>query len=206
VASGLQADNVFGFSFEQTMELTRMAATVTKQIAPRSQVLIDLCQPWGEYYARNPQTVPPLLYADMAVQGGISFDGFGVQFLVGLDAEGFHVRDPFQLSALIDRLANLGKQLHITAIGAPSRPVADATAAGEWHGAWSEDTQADWLEVLCEIVLSKPYVDSVCIQPVVDGADGVIPTGGILRADLTPKPSFERLKNLRARLLSGGEK
>jgi hypothetical protein len=206
VASGLQADNVFGFSFEQTMELTRMAATVTKQIAPRSQVLIDLCQPWGEYYARHPQTVPPLLYADMAVQGGIPFDGFGVQFLVGLDAEGFHVRDPFQLSALLDRLANLGKPLHLTALGAPSRPVAEAAAAGEWHGPWSEATQADWLEMLCEIALSKPYVDSVCIQPVVDTVDGVIPHGGILHADLTPKPSFERLRNLRARLLSGGEK
>ena len=134
VASGLQADNVFGFSFEQTMELTRMAANVTKQAAPRSQVLIDLSQPWGEYYARNQQTIPPLLYADMAVQSGINFDGFGLQFIFGIASDGYHVRDPFQVSVLIDKLANLGKPLHVTALGAPrassARPPADRRPAG----------------------------------------------------------------------------
>ncbi|MEW6249300.1 MAG: endo-1,4-beta-xylanase [Planctomycetota bacterium] len=202
VASGLQADSVFGFSFEQTMELTRMAAAVTKQIAPRSQVLIDLAQPWGEYYARNPQTVPPLYYADMAVQSGISFDGFGLQFVFGLDAEGYHFRDPFQLSALIDKLANLGKALHVTALGAPSRPVADAATSGEWHAPWSDELQAEWLHTVCEVALSKPYIETVCVQPLVDGPESVIPTGGVLREDYTPKPAFGRLAALRKRLVN----
>ncbi len=206
VASGLQADNVFGFSLEQTMELTRMAATVTKQIAPRSQVIIDLCQPWGEYYARNQQTVVPLLYADMTVQSGISFDGFGLQFVFGLDADGYHFRDPFQVSALIDKLANLGKPLHVTALGAPSRPVAETGTAGEWHAPWSDEVQADWLQAVCEIALSKPYIETVCVQPLVDGPDSVIPTGGILREDLGPKPAFHRLVALRKRLCAPAAK
>ncbi len=209
VASGVQADNVFGFSIEQTMELTRMAATVTKQVAPRSQVLIDLSQPWGEYYARNQQTVPPLLYADMAVQSGINFDGFGLQFVFGLASDGFHLRDPFQVSALIDKLANLGKPLHITAIGAPSclAPEADAgPPGGEWHAPWSEAVQAEWLRTLCEVALSKPYVETVCIQSLVDGPDNIIAGGGVLRADLTPKPAFTSLVELRKRLLAGLDK
>lgn len=205
VASGLQADNVFGFSFEQAMELTRMAATVTKQIAPRAQVLIDLTQPWGEYYARNQQTVPPLLYADMAVQSGISFDGFGLHLIFGLGSDGFHLRDPFQVSALIDRLANLGKPLHVTALSAPAQPVAEAgaTGGGEWHAPWSEDIHADWLLALCEIALSKPYIETVCVQPLADGPDDVISNGGVLRADLAPRPALARLAELRRRLVGG---
>lgn len=208
VASGLQADNVFGFSFEQAMELTRMAATVTKQIAPRAQVLIDLTQPWGEYYARNQQTVPPLLYADMAVQSGISFDGFGLHFVFGIGSDGFHLRDPFQVSALIDRLANLGKPLHVTALSVPSQPLPDegTPAGGEWHAPWSEDIHADWLVALCEIALSKPYVETVCLQPLADGADDVVANGGLLRADLAPRPAFARVGELRRRLLGGTSK
>ena len=208
--SGLHADNVFGFSFEQIMELTRMAAGVTKQAAPRSQVLIDLTQPWGEYYARNQQTVPPLLYADMVVQSGINFDGFGLQFLFGIDSEGYHLRDLFQISSVIDKLANLGKPIHITALGAPSYSPAGAkagsTPGGEWRGPWSDDRQAEWLTAICEIALSKPYVESVCFQPLADGAESVITHGGLLHEDYTPKPVVERLIAMRKQMLSGPDK
>ncbi len=206
VISGVHADNVFGFSFEQIMELTRMAASVTKQHAPRSQVLIDLTQPWGEYYARNQQTIPPLFFADMAVQSGISFDGFGLQLLWGLDSEGYHLRDVLQVSALIDKLANLGKPLHITALGAPSAGPAATdgpTPGGEWKTPWSEELQADWLTMLSEICLSKPYVETVCIQPLIDSDDNIIAQGGLLREDLTPKPALAALANVRKRLASG---
>lgn len=210
VVSGLQADNVFSFSFEQIMELTRMAAAVTKQAAPRSQVLIDLNQPWGEYYARNQQTVPPLLYADMAVQSGINFDGFGLQFLFGVGSEGYHLRDPFQISSLIDKLANLGKPLHLTALGAPSAmpdgSAGNAAPSGQWHAPWSDQVQADWLTTLCEIALSKPYVETICFQPLVDGTDDVIAHGGLLREDHTPKPALARLVELRNRLAAGAAK
>jgi hypothetical protein len=209
VATGLHADNVFGFSFEQIMELTRMAAAVTKQVAPRTQVLIDICQPWGEYYARNQQTVPPLLYADMVVQSGINFDAFGLQFLCGIESDGYHVRDLFQVSALIDKVANFGKPIHITALGAPStlaKSTGEATPGGEWRGPWTDEIQAEWLTAVCEVALSKPYVETVCLQPLVDSGDDVIPTGGLLRDDLVPKPALKRLAQMRERLISGNGK
>lgn len=208
VVSGLHADSVFGFTFEQIMELTRMAASVTKQVAPRSQVLIELCQPWGEYYARNQQTIPPLLYADMIVQSGVSFDGFGLQLLFGAGAEGYQLRDPLQVSALIDKLANLGKPLHVTALGAPSgtRAANPAAAGGQWHAPWSDTVQADWLVTLAEIALSKPYVETVCFQPLTDASDDVIAEGGLLRPNLTPKPAFTRLHEWRRKLVAGAAK
>jgi len=199
VASGLHADSVFSFNFEQIIDLTRMAATVTKQAAPQAQVVLDLTQPWGEYFARNQRTAPPMLYAEMAVQSGIAFDAFGVQFLFGLDSEGFLPRDMLQMSSLIDRLANLGKPLHITAAAVPS----DNASAG---CKWSEAMQAEWLVNLSQMALSRPYVESVCLQTLTDGVCRGIPAGGVLRGDLSAKPAFERLAGMRRELTGGGRK
>lgn len=199
VASGLHADSVFPFNFEQIVELTRMAASVTKQLAPQAQVVLDLTQPWGEYFARNQRTAPPLLYAEIAVQSGVSFDAFGLQFVFGIESEGFHLRDALQISSLIDRLANLGKPLHITAVAVPSRNDPEVTA----DRAWSESTQADWLVDFVEIALSRPYVETICLQTLADGVGNGIPSGGVLQSDLTPKPAFKRLAELRRNLLAG---
>src|SRR5205814_897258 len=102
VVSGLHAPNCFTFSFEQLIELTRMAAALTKQLSPRSAAIIELTAPWGEYYARNQRTIPPTLYADMTVQSGVNFDGLGLQFLFGPAVDGTFVRDMFQISVMLD--------------------------------------------------------------------------------------------------------
>lgn len=198
VASGLHADNVFSFNFEHIIDLTRMAVNVTKQAAPRARVVLDLVQPWGEYFARNQRTAPPTLYAEMVMQSGINVDAFGLQLVFGLDSEGYRLRDTLQISVLIDRLANLGRPMHITATGVPS----DGSAGGLTDQPWSEQGQADWLAGFCEMALSKPYVECVCLQTLADSACTGIPTGGVLRADLSPKPAFKRLAEVR-RGLSG---
>ncbi len=197
VASGLHAGSVFDFTVEQIIDLTRMTATVAKQLVPRTPVILELTQPWGEYYARNQRTIPPLLYADMVVQSGVTFDAFGLQFLFGHN--GYHVRDLFKISSLIDRLANLGKPLHVTAVACPSggtgtnKPV----GGGTWHGPWTDDVQADWLKAFLEIALSKPYVESICLSELADGPDAIVPSSGILRQDLSPKPAAKMLQEFR---------
>lgn len=197
-ASGLHADNVFAFNFEQIIDLTRMAANITRQAAPEAQVVIDLTQPWGEYFARNQRTAPPMLYAEIAVQSGISFDAFGLQFVFGLDSDGFHPRDMLQISSLIDRLANLGKPIHITAATVPSSAAPTGTA----DRPWSDSLQADWFADFGAVALSKPYVESICLQTLTDGVCTGIPGGGVLHADLTPKPAFERLAELHRELVA----
>jgi hypothetical protein len=47
VISGIHANNCFSFNFEQLMELTRMAAAVTKQLAPRATAMVDIVTPLG---------------------------------------------------------------------------------------------------------------------------------------------------------------
>lgn len=199
VASGLHAEGVFSFSFEQVIDLTRAAVAAVRAAAPKAGVTIELAQPFGEYYARNQRTLPPLLYAEMLVQSGVPFDAFGLQFICGIDADGFHVRDLMQISSLIDRLANLGKPIHVSAVAAPS--AATDTPTG-WRGPWSEETQAEFLVALTEIALSKPYVESVCAESLMDGPACAVPHGGVLREDGHPKPAFTQLAALHRRLAS----
>jgi len=206
IASGIHATNCFTFSFEQLMELTRMAAALTKQLSPRGASILEIVCPWGEYYARNQRTIPPLLYADMAVQGGVNFDAFGLQFLFGPAVDGMLVRDMFQISACLDQFSKLGKPVHVTAVQVPSAPIAARNDAGEgaptgggmWRGPWSEQIQADWLRRFLEVALSKPYIESVSWNGLNDHSRLEVPGGGLVRSDLAPKASYKQLLALRS--------
>jgi len=192
IASGLNADSVFALTFEQLMELTRAAVAEARKIAPRAQIVLDLTQPWGESYARSPHSVPPLLYAEMAVQAAIPFDALGLQFVFGSDADGYRQRDLFQIATLIDRFAQLSKPIHVTAVAVPSRDG----AGGVWHRSWDAELQAEWYTQFARLALSRPYVESVCLAVAADGCDEALPHSGILAADGAPKPACEQLSEL----------
>ncbi len=213
--SGIHATSYFSFNFEQLMELTRMSAAIVRQLAPQATVIVDLIAPWGEYYARNQRTIPPLLYADMVVQSGINFDAFGLHLYFGVGTDGMYVRDLFQISTMLDRFAVLGKPVHITAVQVPSTNVGESNdawqgqmspaAGGVWHRQWDEDVQADWLKGFYEIALSKPYVETVSWRDLSDRDPHFLPGGGLLRADLSPKSAFERLSELRSNITRGAD-
>jgi hypothetical protein len=216
VISGIHANNCFTFNFEQLMELTRMTAALTKQVAPRSTAIVEVVAPWGEYYARNQRTIPPLLYADMAVQSGVNFDAFGLQFYFGPGTDGMFVRDMFQISSLLDQFAKLGKPLHVTALQVPSDSVARKDGVGPreptsidggmWREPWSEQIQSDWLRAFTEVALSKPFVETIAWHGLADHGGQVVPHGGLLQADLTPKAAYDRLVSTRAEILATGRK
>jgi hypothetical protein len=212
VVSGLHAFNNFNLSFEQIMELTRMCCRLVKQLAPRSQVMVETVMPWGEYYARNQQTIPPQLYADMIIQSGIPADLFGIQLFMGMPRDGYYVRDVMQISALLDEYVSLHKPLRITACAVPSDIVADVDAtaeldiplaqAGRWHGPWSPRLQAEWLQAFYRIVISKPYVDAICWRDLDDGPGHFLPHSGLCDAALEPKIAYRELRNFRLKLVS----
>jgi hypothetical protein len=194
IVSGIHAANPFKLPLDQIMDLTRMSAILLRQHAPKTVGIIGLTHPWGEYYASDHQTVPPFLYAEMVVQNGISFDAFGVELRFGFADDGQYMRDIMQLSALLDRLGTLGKPVHVTAAGVPATP--GDPKEGSWHGAWNEEVQAEWMEEIFRVALSKPFVETVSWHSLTDDAHA----GGLFRADLTPKPVLERLAALRKEL------
>jgi hypothetical protein len=212
VVSGINVFNSFSMSFEQIMELTRMCCLLVKRVAPRSTVLIDLVMPWGEYYARNQRTIPPMLYADMVVQSGIKFDAFGVQISSGLPKDGFYVRDLLQISSLLDEFLRMGKGVHVTACQVPSSCESGPDGhgkklrierAGQWHNPWSPRLQAEWLQAFLRTAISKPFVETVCWRDLADGPAGfVVPHGGLCEKDLKPKLAYRELRNFKNRLIA----
>ena len=207
VISGLNAENCFKFSFDQIIEMTRTAALAAKRAAPRSLMLVEIAEPWGQYYAHNQRTIPPFIYADMVCQSGASFDGFGIKLHFGRGAGGMRTRDLLELSCLLDRFGLFGKPVHLAGVQVPSKTDARENGskggqAGWWHEPWTPDVQAQWLDQAYQIALSKPYVETVSWQDLIDCDDeGLLQHGGLFDAQRKAKPAFERLCQLKTKLL-----
>ena len=72
--------------------------------------------------------------------------------------------------------------------------------AGRWREAWTPRVQAEWLREVVKLALSKPYVENVAWASLADRDACVVPGCGLLDDSLQPKPSFEAMNELRARL------
>jgi GH35 family endo-1,4-beta-xylanase len=198
VLSSLNMHNYFAFNFEQTLEMTRAANMAVKSVSNRVLKIVEIGNIWGEYYSTESNSMPPVVYIDMLLQGGIAFDAFGLQLQFGRNKSGMHLRDMMEISAVLDKFALLGKALYITGVEVPSvkDDTEDGQLAGEWHGPWNENLQAQWLEQFYKIALSKPFVDSVVYSNLVDDNSNVIPSSGLLTRKFEPKESFTILKKL----------
>jgi hypothetical protein len=151
-----------------------------------------------------------MLYAEMVSQAGIHFEGFGLELEIGVPTPGSFTRDLFQLSCMLDKFATLGKPVFVTAVNAPGRNTPDPSditegkldpaAAGRWHRPWDPDLQADWLEQIYKVILSKPYIESVAWGNLAD-VNQTVPAGGLLDDMMHPKPSMKRLTEMRERLM-----
>ncbi len=200
VISGLNVFNHFGFSFEEVLEMTRAASMAVKQGSDRALKIIEVSNPWGEYYATTANTIPPLVYVDMVVQSGITFDAFGLQLQFGKNQAGMHIRDMMQISAILDYFLPIGKPLYITDLEVPSQNgdgLQQAEVAGIWHQEWDQSRQGQWIEQFYKIALSKPFVDTVTYSNLTDIKDSAVADSGLLTSRLEPKKSFRTLKKLR---------
>jgi len=199
VVNGLNALNRFGFNFEQILEMTRTANMATKAASDRTQKIIEVANPWGEYYATMPNTIPPLVYMDMVIQSGIPFDGFGVRMRFGRNQAGMHIRDMMQISAMLDFFSAVAKPLHITEVEVPSQNgtgPCSANVAGIWHEQWDEARQAQWIEQFYRIAFSKPFVETVTYANFADTKHSAIANSSLLKAGFEPKCSFGVFKKL----------
>ncbi|MFA5239195.1 MAG: endo-1,4-beta-xylanase [Phycisphaerae bacterium] len=206
VVSGLNAFNHFGFSFEQVLEMTRAANMAVKQGSDRALKIIEINNLWGEYYATTPGTIPPLVYVDMVIQSGISFDAFGLAMQFGKNEAGMHIRDMMQISAVLDYFAAVAKPLYITEVEIPSQNngrLYNGEAAGVWHEEWDQPRQGQWIEQFYKIALSKPFVERVTYSNLADTGDSEIANSGLLTSDFEPRESFQTLSKLRSDIFKG---
>jgi hypothetical protein len=203
VVSGLNAFNYFGFGFEQILEITRATNMAVKAVAERALRIIEVSNPWGEYYGITADTIPPLVYMDMVIQSGINFDAFGLAMPFGRDEPGMHIRDMMQISALLDSYAPISRPLYITHVEIPGRDTAGPSSgevAGVWHGGWDQTRQAEWLDQFYRVALGRAFIDGVIYSGLTDVKDGVIADSGLLTEGLEQKESYVVLKRFHDRI------
>jgi len=211
IVSGLHVNNHFTIAFDQLMDLTRMATMVVKKAQPNARVLVELREPFGEYYGSNQRSIPPMMYADLMIQGSIHFDALSVKYLMGQAISGQYTRDLMQISNMLDQFSPLGKPINLV-ISVPSGPVTqemipqpangqevDANS-GSWREPWSPDLQGKWYEALLHIALSKPFVETITWHEVIDHPEIELPMGGLVTEELSPKPALQRMVNFRRSL------
>ncbi len=205
VMSGLNLFNHFGFDFEQVLEMTRAANMAVKAGDNRAVKIIEISNPWGEYYTTRANTIPPFVYVDMIVQSGINFDAFGLQMGFGKKQAGTFLRDMMQISAVLDQFGPIAKPLYITGVEVPGRvSESDEPKVAEiWHGRWDQSRQSQWLEQFYKIALSKPFVDSVIHSNLADMKNTSVADNGLLTDQLKPKKSFQTLKKLQGLIFGG---
>lgn len=212
IASGLHVNSSLSFAFEQILDLTRMATSLVRKLAPQARVLVEITDPFGEYFGRNQRSIPPAMYIDLLLQGGVSFDAFAVKVLMGQVIGGQWTRDLMQLSNLLDGYADLEKPVHVT-LGAPSEPVQDFMIlhpespnrpldanSGCWRRPWSPTVQAHWFEAALQIALSKPFVESVAWRDLMDHPQMDLPLSGLIDANFQPKLGLVRYAAFRRAL------
>jgi len=206
IVSGLHVNSHFTFNFEQLMDLTRMATLLVRKLHPEAKIIVELRQPFGEYFAKNPRSIPPMMYVDLLIQSSIQFDAFGLRLPMGQATDGQFTRDLMQISSMLDQFTGFGKQLFLT-VAAPSEPVTEFMIAvnpalgeepvdpdsGHWRRPWSEVVQGHWLEAVMQIAMSKPYVDAVCWQDLQDHGAIDLPMSGLIDEAGQPKNAFRRL-------------
>ena len=207
VASGLHTNSAFRLSFEQIMDLTRLAVGVVRKLHPQARVQIEIAQPWGEYYTQNRRALPPTLYAEMLLQAGVPIDTIGVRLEMGAPQVGQSCRDPAAVSALLDQYAALERPLTITA-AAPSAPLSAPADhpdlnPGWWRRSWDEQAQADWMGAVFAVALAKPCVQSVCWAELMDTSGSPeMPSSGLLDSAGTARAANARLAELRRAVAS----
>ncbi len=229
VVSGIHVNEYFELSMDNLIDLTRMAVILVKKIQPGSKTLIEITQPFGEYYSANQRSIPPITYADMVLQAGIPIDAIGVKLLMGQPRDGQYTRDLMQISTLLDRLSNIGKPIHITQVGVPSQRISeleipqshanertmelagigtdddgnDGVSCGYWRKPWSLVVQSHWLEAVCNIALSKPFVKSISWLDMADHEMSDMPYAGLSMSNYKTKPAFHRIAAARKSIYVG---
>jgi hypothetical protein len=167
--------------------------------------MIEIVYPWGEYYAYNSDTMPPLVYIDMVTQAGINYDALGVQVIFGKDEPGMHIRDMMQISAMLDRFAPVPKPVHITSFSVPDTNDAEKqqpNEAGLWYKPWDQAQQSKWIEEFCTIALSKPFINTITYSALADGNNNNAPAGaGLLTSQFQPKKAFMTMVKLQRKIL-----
>lgn len=194
-------------TLDETVEVVRKVVQAVRDHAPDAVIEVNSCQVFGEQVSRDVveqgyEMVPREFYRTL-LDRGVYFDAVGLQMYYGgymnsrLFSGGFPIRHPWDLERIIKSYAELGKPVRITEVSVPSTapPPELGLDFGWWHGPWSLERQAEWVELFYTLCYSLPEVTEITWWNATDEG-AFIHHGGLMFADYTPKPAAEVLSRL----------
>ncbi len=124
-----------------------------------------------------------------AKQNKVPFDGIGIQA-----HEPRTMRFPLdRVQEILDQYAALGKELHITEFTPTSS--GQRISGSHREGVWDESAQADYAVKFYRVCFAHPSMRGITWWDLSDQGSWLT-GGGMLRADMSPKPVYEQLKQL----------
>lgn len=192
---------------ENRLGLVAKALEIARQVDEEAQLFIRVDQPWAEYQARGQHRLSPMQFADGLIRAGLGLSGINLEIAVGYAPRGSASRDLLDYSRLIDMWSVLGLPLHVT-LAFPSAAGIDPLSncdlevePSNWKYPWSEEAQAEWIDLYLPLLIAKPAVTGVFWNHLSDASPHIFPFAGLINAAGTPKPALQRIARHRQNYL-----
>ena len=154
-----------------------------READPKAYLIVN------DYHVMADGFPPFLKLLEDAKRNGVPFDGIGIQA-----HEPRTTRFPLErVRDFLSQYATLGKGLHITEFTPCSsgEPIAGSHRTGQWD----EAAQADYAEKFYRVCFAHPAAVGITWWDLCDTGSW-LKGGGMLRADLSPKPVYAALRKL----------
>ena len=185
-------------------DIVRIVAELLDRImalAPQSEMLISIDQPWGEYAARRQVDVAPLHFADLLLRADLGLSGLMLEINMGYHEGGTLPRDVVDFSRELDLWSTLEVPLYVS-LCVPDRNDADPLALRKAKcltGGGPTVSQKEWIERYVPLILAKQYVKGVFWNQLIDSRPHEFPNGGLFDRQGRPKPALAALSAARAK-------
>ncbi len=212
VCAGFNPANELGLSGDDRLRLAFRLFEAAAQVDSGLELILSVAQPWGEYLARDDQTISPITFPDDLVRAGVRLAAVELEVRPGVRPRGSLPRDLLETARLLDTFGLLGLPLEVL-LSLPSSDDPDPPAAEHgqslWNQEWvarpSPEGQAEWGASFAALALSWPQVRAVTWDHWSDAEPHLIPNSGLLDADSVAKPLLARLRALRTAHLEAEE-
>lgn len=178
VVSGFNHSHAAGLFEDDRLRLAARLLDAARQIDKEGELIVGLCQPWGEYRSRPEMNYSPLLFADTLLRAGIRAAGFELDISETGDSPS-HPRDALDVVRLLDNFGALGLPLEI-GLGSTITPTTPST---------------ERIARAAAVAACMPHVRGVFYKDWLDARTGLYPPAG-------PTPLLRRLESIRISHLS----
>jgi hypothetical protein len=203
--SRLNVGNAMRFEQEEKLRLAALAIHAVRAVDERTPIILSLDQPWGEFMRNDDCDYSPLHFADTLVRSDLGLTGLGLEINLDYATEATQPRDGMDVLRQIDRWSSLGMPL-VVSLTAPSDTVADPkarmrTAPLPITEPPLDQIQSQWIKSLVPVLLSKPVVQAIIWNQLLDSAPHERSHAGLFDAQNQPKPAAQTMREIRTKFL-----